>query len=170
MNNRIYESSRLAHLLRHSSLPNHNGWVEINVLIKNNKFTAQELESLVFEDDKGRFEFSGDGLSVRALYGHSIDVDLGLKPTTPPSVLYHGSATKYIEIIMEEGLKPRKRNYVHLSENVQTASSVGARHGTPIVLSIDTIAMQQDGCLFYKAQNGVWLTLYVDKKYIKDSQ
>jgi putative RNA 2'-phosphotransferase len=169
MNNRIYESSRLAHLLRHSSLPNHNGWVEINVLIKNNKFTAQELESLVFEDDKGRFEFSGDGLSVRALYGHSIDVDLGLKPTTPPSVLYHGSATKYIESIMEEGLKPRKRNYVHLSENVQTASSVGARHGTPIVLSIDTISMLQDGCLFYKAQNGVWLTLNVDKKYIKNS-
>ena len=112
MYNQNQESRKLAYLLRHSYLPNHDGWVSINVLVQEYCFTSQELEHIVFEDDKGRFELSEDVSYVRALYGHSIDVDLGLIPSSPPAILYHGTADKYIERIMKEGLKPCKRNYV----------------------------------------------------------
>ncbi|MBO5854481.1 MAG: RNA 2'-phosphotransferase [Bacteroidales bacterium] len=167
MNNKVQESKRLAYLLRHSCLPDHNGWVSISVLIQEYNFVIQDLERIVFEDIKARFEFSDDGLSVRALYGHSIDVDLELVPSSPPAILYHGTAVKYIERITKEGLKPRKRNFVHLSETMDMAKQVGTRHGSPVVLSIDIEAMIRAGYKFYKAQNGIWLTGYIPPKFLK---
>lgn len=167
MNNQVQESKRLAYLLRHSGLPGHNGWVSVSVLIQKYDFIAQELECIVLEDAKGRYEFSEDKSSVRALYGHSNDADLELTPSSPPSILYHGTADKYIGNIMKKGLKPCKRNYVHLSEITDMAQQVGARHGVPIVLSVDAKSMVEDGYKFYKAQRGVWLVDCVPSKYIK---
>lgn len=120
--------------------------------------SLQDLQQIVESDNKGRFEFSEDKSTVRALYGHSINLDLGLEPTTPPLLLYHGTAEKYIDSIMKDGLRRRKRNFVHLSETIDMAKQVGARHGSPVVLSIDTEAMIRAGYKFYKAQNGIWLT------------
>lgn len=114
MDNQVNESRKLAYLLRHSCLPDHNGWVSTSVLVQECGFTTQKLEHIVFEDDKGRFELSEDNSYVRALYGHSIDVDLWLIPSLPPAIIYHGTTDRYIESIMKEGLKARKRNYVHL--------------------------------------------------------
>lgn len=166
MNSLIQSSKRLAFLLRHSSLPDKNGWVSTNVLIQEHGFTSQELEQIVHEDDKGRFDFSDDGLSIRALYGHSFDVDLELTPSVPPMILYHGTADRYIEQILKDGILPRKRKYVHLSETIEMARQVGARHGSPIVLSIDIKSMLDEGRSFYKAQRNVWLTDCVPAKYI----
>lgn len=160
-------SKRLAYLLRHSTLPNKVGWIKVDVAQKELGVSLLDIQKIVCEDTKGRFEFSGDKSSVRALYGHSIDVDLELIPSSPPTILYHGTADKYIERITKEGLKLRKRNYVHLSETTDMAQQVGARHGTPIVLSVDAKSMVEDGCKFYKAQRCVWLVDNVPSKYIK---
>ena len=167
MNNQMKESKRLAYLLRHSNLPDYNGWVKVSVVLGTLGESLQDLQQIVESDNKGRFEFAEDKSSVRALYGHSINVDLGLEPTIPPLVLYHGTAEKYIDSIMKEGLRPRKRNFVHLSETIDMAKQVGTRHGSPIVLSIDTAAMLRAGYKFYKAQNGIWLTGDILPKYLK---
>lgn len=167
MNNQNHNSKCLAYLLRHSDLPDRNAWVRVGVVLNEMSITLPMLQGIVAEDTKGRFEFSEDESSVRALYGHSIDVDLGLEPTTPPMILYHGTAEKHLENIIKDGLKPRKRNYVHLSETIDMAMQVGARHGKPIVLSIDTEAMISAGYKFYKAQNGVWLTSEVPVRFYK---
>lgn len=166
MDNLTYHSKRLAYLLRHSKLPNHKGWIKVDVVQNELGVSLLDIQKIVHEDTKGRFEFSEDKSSVRALYGHSIDVNLGLEPTTPPMILYHGTAEKYLENIMKDGLKPRKRNYVHLSETIDMAMQIGARHGKPIVLAIDTEAMISASYKFYKALSGVWLTNAIDKKYI----
>lgn len=166
MNNLIHNSKRLAYLLRHSDLPDRNGWVRVGVLLNEISITLSMLQDIVAKDTKGRFEFSENESSVRALYGHSIDVDMELEHTTPPMDLYHGTAEKYLENIIKDGLKPRKRNYVHLSETIDMAMQVGARHGKPIVLSIDTEAMISAGYKFYKAQNGVWLTGDILPKFL----
>ena len=129
--------------------------------------SLQDLQQIVESDNKGRFEFSEGKSSVRSLYGHSIDVNLGLEPTTPPPVLYHGTAEKYIDSIMKEGLRPRKSNFVHLSETIDMAKQIGTRHGSPIVLSIDTATMLRAGYKFYKAQNGIWLTGDIPPKFLK---
>ena len=136
-------------------------------MLDNLGLSLQDLQQIVESDNKGRFEFSEDKSLVRALYGHSIDVNLGLEPTTPPPVLYHGTAEKYIDSIMKEGLRPRKRNFVHLSETMDMAKLIGTRHGSPVVLSIDIEAMIRAGYKFYKAQNGIWLTGDILPKFFK---
>ena len=167
MNNQIKESKRLAYLLRHSNLPGYNGWVKVSVVLGTLGESLQDLQQIVESDNKGRFEFAEDKSSVRALYGHSINVDLGLEPTIPPLVLYHGTAEKYIDSIMKEGLRPRKRNFVHLSETIDMAKQVGTRHGNPVVLSIDIEAMIRAAYKFYKAQNGIWLTGDILPNFLK---
>ena len=162
-----YHSKRLAYLLRHSKLPNHKGWIKVDVVQNELGVSLLDIQKIVYEDTKGRFEFSEDKSSVRALYGHSIDVNLGLEPTIPPPVLYHGTAEKYIDSIMKEGLRPRKRNFVHLSETMDMAKQVGTRHGSPVVLSIDIEAMIRAGYKFYKAQNGIWLTGDIPSNFLK---
>ena len=60
-----------------------------------------------------------------------------------------------------------KRQHVHLSKDVETATKVGMRHGKPIIFAIKTLPMQADGVLFYLADNGVWLVDEVAAKYLE---
>lgn len=89
MNNQIKKSKRLAYLLRHSDLPDYNGWAKMSEVLGNLGVSLQDLQQIVESDNKGRFEFSEDKSSVRALYGHSVDVDLELDSATffPPPPL-----------------------------------------------------------------------------------
>lgn len=54
----------------------------------------------------------------------------------------------------------------HLSADYETATTVGSRHGTPIVYRVDTKTMSADGYLFYQSVNGVWLTKEVPVRYL----
>ena len=125
-----------------------------------------ELEAIVAQNDKGRYQLSEDKILIRALYGHSVPVDLAYIPSRPPTLLYHGTALKNYESILDSGIVSQNRQFVHLSEDVQTAVSVGQRHGDPVVLQIDTKRMSEDGCIFYNPKNGIWLTEYVLPQYI----
>ncbi|WP_434339541.1 RNA 2'-phosphotransferase [Motilimonas cestriensis] len=142
-----------------------NGWVNIDNLInKSNKsgevssINRELIQEVVDTSDKKRFIFSDDGQNIRANQGHSIQVDLQLKPVTPPEFLYHGTATRFLESIMEEGLKPQERQHVHLSTNIETATAVGQRYGKPVILTIKALLMHKQGLVFYRSENGVWLT------------
>ena len=130
-------------------------------------YLSRELiEEVVATNDKQRFALSEDGRLIRANQGHSIAVDLGLAPQTPPALLYHGTADKNLPSIMAQGLLPGRRQHVHLSANVETAVKVGQRHGRPIVLKVQTGAMHAAGHLFYKSANGVWLVAAVPAPFI----
>ena len=161
------QSRRLAYLLRHSKLPDKHGWVSVNVLCKESGYEEHIVRALVLFDDKGRFIFSDDKMKVRALYGHSIKIESDAVPTPPPAVLYHGTAEKSVPTIFEEGIKLMSRAKVHLSPTYGMAYSVGARHGMPEVLEINSAAMAADGYVFYKITNDVWQTDYIPAKYIK---
>ena len=160
------QSKRLAYLLRHSTLPNQQGWMEVKLLLSVHNFTESELTEIVNTDTKGRFEFSEDRSLIRALYGHSNGASIEYQELTPPAILYHGTAKKYLSNILTEGLKPQSRNFVHLSEDHDMARSVGERHGEPIILQIETTRILQNGGIFYKAQNGIWLTKFIAPEYI----
>ena len=68
---------------------------------------------------------------------------------------------------MEQGIIGKSRLYVHLSCDKETAQKVGSRHGRPIILKVSTKEMVDNGVKFYLSKNGVWLTKFVDKKYIE---
>ena len=118
--------------------------------------------------EKQRFALSADGTMIRANQGHSINVDLELKPVTPPAELYHGTVQKFLESIRHKGLINGNHQYVHLSRDRQTAIKVGSRRGKPIILTVNSGQMHADGILFYQAENGVWLTDHVPPSYLAE--
>ncbi len=145
------------------------GWASVPDLLARmaahgHALSRAELEQLVAENDKKRFTLDGD--RVRAAQGHSIDVALGLEPVAPPDQLFHGTATRFVEAILEAGLTRQSRQHVHLSPNVETATKVGQRHGKPHIFAVDAAQMAADGFLFYRSENGVWLTERVPVEYL----
>jgi len=149
-----------------------NGWVSVEDLLKKAVVKGigldyPTLQQVVLTNSKQRFAFSDDGLRIRANQGHSVDIDLGLRPQTPPEILYHGTAEKSIAAIRKTGLQSMQRQHVHLSNDVTTAQTVGGRHGQPIVLTIRSADMAAQGYLFYLSENGVWLTDEVPVNFIE---
>ncbi len=144
------------------------GWADIEDLITKADIliTHSLLHEVVATSEKKRFAISMDGLSIRANQGHSVDIDLGLKSIQPPEFLYHGTATRFLDSIKVNGLLPQNRQYIHLSVDIETAIKVGQRHGKPVVLTIASLQMHQQGHQFFQAQNGVWLTVKIEPAYL----
>jgi len=176
MKNKLVKTSRfLSCILRHQPHKiglnlDEQGWASVNQLIHaasqhGTELDVELIKTIVATNDKKRFALSEDGKKIRANQGHSIKVDLGLKATTPPPCLFHGTATKFMKAINQQGLKPRNRHHVHLSSDDKTAIKVGMRHGMPVILRIDATQMFADGIKFYVSENGVWLTDQVNPKY-----
>lgn len=151
------------------------GWVDTKSLIeKMNEYGKQiDLETLSFIveiNNKKRFGFNEDKSKIRANQGHSLNIDLGYVQKTPPDVLYHGTAQKYINSIFKIGLKKRNRHHVHLSEEIETAYKVGQRHGKPVILKVLAKQMHEDGFKFFESENKVWLTDNVPVKYLTTNE
>jgi putative RNA 2'-phosphotransferase len=112
--------------------------------------TEDEIREVIENSDKQRFELK-EG-KVRATYGHSFPVDLGLEAVEPPSELYHGTARDLAQSILRGGLKPRDRRYVHLSTSFQEARAVGQRHDpSAVIVVVDCRAAHAGGVRFYRA-------------------
>lgn len=148
------------------------GWVTVEDLLegmaRNSRgLSAVELKQIVDNNDKKRFEFSGDGLRIRASQGHSVNVELGYEPKTPPPTLLHGTVEKFLDSIREKGLIKGSRQHVHLHDDRNVAIQVGSRRGRPVILEIDAAAMVTKGYDFYCSTNSVWLTNYVPPEFIR---
>jgi RNA:NAD 2''-phosphotransferase len=169
-------SRTLSRVLRHSPedigiVLDDAGWTPVDKLLTalkkaGYKVDRDVLKHVVDTNDKKRFTISSDGRRIRAAQGHSVNVSLGLEPSDPPSLLFHGTASANLDSIFATGLNPGKRQQVHLSTNEDTAMKVGGRHGRAIVLKVDCAAMVRDGWKFYRADNGVWLTDGVPPGYL----
>jgi putative RNA 2'-phosphotransferase len=127
--------------------------------------TAADVRAAVDADSKGRYELVDD--RIRAAQGHSVDVELGLPPLPPPSVLYHGTVERFLPSILATGLQPGARQFVHLSPDVPTARAVGRRRGEPVVLVVDAAGAHSAGHEFRRASNGVWLTEAVPPAHLR---
>ena len=157
----------------HITLDEH-GWANVEELLAGINDTGRKinmdiLEEIVATDNKQRYSFNQNKTLIRANQGHSIPVDVELKEQEPPEYLYHGTATRFLDSIMNEGLKPMSRLYVHLSKDIDTALKVGKRHGKPVILKVYSGNMHRDGYKFYLSENGVWLTKKVDRKYFEET-
>ena len=170
-------SKLLSYVLRHNpahlgiQLDNH-GWTNVEVLLnqlnkQQEKINFDILKHIVDTNAKKRFSFNEDLTLIRASQGHSVEIELNYTAQIPPTILFHGTAEKNITIIREKGLLKMSRHHVHLSADKETAHKVGQRHGKPVVLSIQSLAMYESGHLFYLSDNGVWLTDHVPATFIE---
>lgn len=173
MNQELKEISKfLSYVLRHAPQAiditlDDEGWTNVSTLIERasasgRALTRHEIEDVVTNNDKERFSFSEDGLSIRAVQGHSAEaVSISYLAKAPPQFLYHGTAAHSLESIQKEGLHAASRQYVHLSKDEKVAATVGARHGKPLVLKVEALRLHELGLEFFEAENGVWLTKHV---------
>lgn len=170
-------SKFLSYVLRHEPQAigltlDAEGWANIDALIagaasQGYTFTHELIRQIVETSDKKRFTLSADGASIRAAQGHSTaQVNISYQPKAPPETLYHGTATRFLDDILAQGLEAKSRQYVHLSADEVTATTVGQRHGKPVVLRVNAGEMQTQGFVFYQADNGVWLTESVPPSFI----
>lgn len=170
-------SKFLSYILRHnpdaiSIRLDSEGWVDIDTLILSANKHGEQLDrniidKVVSTSNKKRFTISFNGLKIRAAQGHSNpSIHIQYDEKKPPIHLYHGTATRFIKSIMQQGLISTSRHYVHLSTEKDTAISVGKRHGKPIILQVETSLMFQHGFIFYLTDNDVWLTKSIPVEYI----
>jgi putative RNA 2'-phosphotransferase len=128
---------------------------------------ASDLKRAVEDCPKRRFEIRGE--SIRARYGHSIDVMLDVPPCRPPELLFHGTSPAMKDSILEEGVKPMKRKYVHLSKTTQEALQVGHRKSkSPIVFTVKAREAHEQGIRFYD-MDLVVLTEEVPARFIRSA-
>lgn len=170
-------SKFLSLVLRHEPSAAHvtldsAGWVEVGDLLHGcakagRELTRDELEHVVVTNVKKRFEFSADGTRIRASQGHSVEVELEYAPQEPPELLYHGTATRFLDSIRAQGLLKMERHHVHLSAETRVTMEVGARHGKPALLTILAGRMHLEGHVFYRSTNGVWLVEHVPTHFIR---
>lgn len=148
-----------------------HGWADVEELIegikKKQRFNREMLEEIVRTDEKQRYSFNEEKTLIRANQGHSIPVDVELPEVVPPRYLWHGTGEKYVESIDREGLQRKSRLYVHLSGDKETAVKVGKRHGKPVVYRVLSGRMAEEGYVFYRSVNGVWLIKEVPSKYLE---
>ena len=148
-----------------------HGWANVKDLIEgvseSYDFNMSMLEEIVRTDEKQRYSFNEDKTLIRANQGHSIPVDVELKEAIPPEFLWHGTAKKYVDSINAIGLIPKSRLYVHLSKDIETAITVGKRHGKVVIYQVASKQMYDNGYKFYLSKNGVWLTKNVPDVYLK---
>ncbi|PAC29034.1 RNA 2'-phosphotransferase [Flectobacillus sp. BAB-3569] len=177
MPNLTHISKLLSKILRHQPdlidiQLDENGWVEVSILLQNmtklqTQISFEQLKEVVDTNNKKRFSFNDDLSKIRANQGHSIEVDLALQTQIPPNILYHGTVEKNLDSIFEKGLSKMNRHHVHLSADTETAQKVGMRHGKPIILTIESKQMYDQGYVFYLSENQVWLTDSVPSEFIR---
>ncbi len=169
-------SKMLSYVLRHHPeligiYLDENGWTEVSFLIiklNENGFQTDthQLEEVVSNNAKQRFAFNEGHSKIRANQGHSVEVSLNFTALTPPTILYHGTAEKYKQSILDQGILKQQRHHVHLSADINTAKEVGRRHGKPIVFIVQAEKMFLAKHEFFLSENDVWLTEFVPLEYL----
>lgn len=170
-------SKEISYALRHAPWEyelemDAEGWVSMEQLLdalhRSDKWRdvlQDDIAFMIHQSEKKRFEICNE--KIRAYYGHSFPMKIMKEEKIPLDELYHGTARRFMASIMQEGLLPKGRQYVHLSQDIETASSVGSRHDAkPCILKIDAKQAFRDGIKFYHGNEKVWLTDKIPPAYI----
>lgn len=167
----LKKSRQLSKILRHAPdsvglTLDSAGWCEVSKLLVAMKMIQEELDFVIENNNKKRFEYNSDKSKIRASQGHSVEVELDYKPTEPPEFLWHGTSADLVGVLKTTGISKMKRHAVHLSADKDTAIAVGKRKGIPVALKIHAGQMHKTGYKFYLSTNGVWLVDNVPPRYI----
>jgi putative RNA 2'-phosphotransferase len=178
MSERFERLSRtIAHALRHRPERyglelDKDGWTPLEALIaaltRDSQWAslrADDIHAMMAAAGKQRYEIRGS--HIRAIYGHSLEAKIGHTPAVPPDRLFHGTTGTALAGIRLHGLRPMRRQYVHLSMDTAAAAEVAARRtATPVIVTVDAGAAHRDGVAFYCGGGKVWLAGGVAEKYL----
>jgi len=129
--------------------------------------TEQDIEAVIREVEPDKCRFTLDDGEIRANYGHSTADKIFHEPALPPALLLHGTSEKSVDVILEQGIRPMRRQYVHLTTNAELAARVGSRHGKVRVLNVEAAAAHAAGVVFYRANESFWLANWIPPQFIR---
>ena len=169
---KVKVSRYMSYLLRHNpenlkmDAEGFVGFKELLEKVREHFRVSREfIIEIVEESDRKRFELVED--KIRALYGHTIPVELEFEEEKLIKILYHGTTPEAASEILGKGLKPMKRRWVHLSPSIETAKLVGLRRtDKPVILQIDVEKARKDHVKFYKATENVYLCRHIEPEHI----
>lgn len=124
---------------------------------QNPEVTLEDLRTVVSTNEPQKQRFSIVDDEIRANYGHSVEGKVQHEASEPPEILYHGTNEEVRELIYRKGLLPMRRQYVHLTTDLELARKVGSRRGKPIIFEVSAKVAHGEGVLFYRANQTFWL-------------
>lgn len=168
-------SKKLSWLLRHAAAEcglaiDAAGWVEIDDVLDELKMSREELDRVVAQNNKSRFELAGS--RIRASQGHSTAAS-GVAPEAleaswaryeGPGPLWHGTRVEAVASIAQQGILPVSRTHVHLAPSVD--SHVGKRASVDVLLEVSIDALRAHALPVFVSPNGVLLARIVPPKAI----
>ena len=146
-----------------------HGFADLDAVVrafqgKNSQFALEDIEKVVYDGEKARFEIVDN--RIRARYGHTFSIDLGLDPSEPPECLYKGVDAADVERLLAEGLTPGDRDYVHLSFDAEVAALLSTRPGRRgAVLNVAAARAHDAGVAFYDCGPTI-LTKHVPSEFL----
>jgi len=150
-----------------------NGWIDIKDIIRqfkkgNKRFhwlRPHHFTAIAETDPKGRYEVRGN--TIRATYGHTVEIELDLPTDNIPDALYFPCDPEQAENLLEVGISPSGRAHVHLSATIRNAAEAGHVHfELPTILEVDTAQMYAAGETIWHAGVTVYLTENVPAQYL----
>jgi putative RNA 2'-phosphotransferase len=97
-----------------------------------------------------------------------VAIEPELPPSEPPHVLFHGTPERSLAQILQTGLLPMQRRFVHLSRDADEALVVARRRkGPPVILVVEAARLAADGTPFHESTSGIWLVARVPLAYLR---
>ena len=170
---KVKVSRYMSYLLRHNSENleiDEEGFVDLDKLLgklrETHDIDRRFIEQIVNRTDRTRFEIVGN--KIRALYGHTVNVKIGIEEDKTVKVLCHGTTPDAVPKILQSGLKPMKRGWVHLSPTREIAVEVARRRASkPVVLEVNAEEARKNGVRFFRATDHVFLCREVPPEYLE---
>jgi putative RNA 2'-phosphotransferase len=148
----------LAYMLRHQPEKfdvevDAYGWADLEEVIRalNERLGESVLEEDVVEavESGDRIRYEIDNGRIRALYGHSIEIEPG-EPARPPEHLFLAVPARDVARAQRFGLRGGRRRFVHLALNEEDACEAGRRLARDYaVLCIHALEAWEEGVNFY---------------------
>ncbi|MFC4313672.1 RNA 2'-phosphotransferase [Steroidobacter flavus] len=127
----------------------------------------EDVQQIVAHIEPDKARFSIEGSDIRANYGHSLRDRIEQPRVVPPEVLLHGTSESAVLDIRREGIRPMRRQYVHLTTHRDLAARVGGRHGKATVLEVEALRASEAGLAFYRANESFWLADFIPGAFIR---
>jgi putative RNA 2'-phosphotransferase len=151
-----------------------NGWVDIRDVaeeIRHRKrnlhwLRVHHIKAIADTDPKGRYQVESN--RIRASYGHSVDVELDHPTDGVPPSLFYPSTQEEVDMLLENGITPTDRRYVHLSRTYDDAYKAGVhRTEDPMILEVDAAAALLADVYIGQAGPTVFVTRGVPPDFIE---
>ena len=103
---------------------------------------------------------------IRAVYGHSVELVKPPAVSTPPALLFHGTASDNVSSILRQGILRMRRQFAHFSTDLDWVVDFLRDKPNWTIFAIPTQPALEAGVIFRKANHHVWLADCMDARFL----